>query len=80
VVDTKALETAWKLSDKPAASDLIQWVNRLSMELLRQSPSPVIRQCASLAKNFKPLANELFNISFSSMGRIELCNGSIGSM
>ena len=74
--------TAYRLADKPAASDLIQWVNRLSMELLRQSPSPVIRQCASLAKNFKPLANELFNISFSStweelsfvMARSEVCD------
>ena len=72
----------YPLADKPAASDLVQWVSRLSMELLRQSPSPVLRQCASLAKTFKPLANELFNISFSSMwdalvhmtARLEICN------
>ena len=52
------------------------------MELLRQSPSPVLRQCASLAKTFKPLASELFNISFSSTwdelnyitARSEVCN------
>ena len=41
----------YRPADKPAASELAQWVSRLSMELLHQSPSPVLRQCASLKKH-----------------------------
>jgi FKBP12-rapamycin complex-associated protein len=66
-VNVQALETAWAVSGRMTASDISQWMHRLSMELLRQSPSSILRQCASLAKSFRPLANDLFNISFSSM-------------
>ena len=31
-------------------SDLVEWMRRLSIELIRQSPSPIIRACATLAK------------------------------
>ena len=30
--------------------DLVEWMRRLSIELIRQSPSPIIRACATLAK------------------------------
>lgn len=61
------LETAWALSGRNNASDLIQWMGRLTIELIRQSPSPILRSCATLAKTYRPLAEELFNTSFHSI-------------
>lgn len=60
----QALETAWALAGRNSASDLIEWMRRLSIEMIRQSPSPIIRSCAMLAKAHRPLAERLFNVSF----------------
>jgi hypothetical protein len=40
-------------------------MHRLSVELVRQSPSPVIRFCAPLTKSNRIIAEQLFNVSFS---------------
>lgn len=64
-VNIQALETAWALAGRNSANDLVEWMRRLSIELIRQSPSPIIRACDSLAKVYKPLADHLFNASFS---------------
>eukprot|EP01038_Epipyxis_sp_PR26KG_P011143 gene11143-14952_t len=65
----QSLETAWALAGggRNNAADLVGWMKRLSAELIRQSPSPIIRNCASLAKSHLPLATELFNSSFNSI-------------
>jgi hypothetical protein len=60
----QALETAWALADRDSQSDLIDWIERLSIELIRQCPSPIIRMCAPLTKAYKPMAEKLFNASF----------------
>ena len=67
VVNRQALETAWTLSGRITSSDLIEWMRRLSIELIRQSPSPIIHPCAVLAKVYQPLATELFNAAFVSV-------------
>ena len=66
-VDLKALDVAWTLAGRTTASDLIEWMRRLSIELIRQSPSPILRPCAVLAKLYQPLAHELFNAAFVSI-------------
>lgn len=66
-VDLKALEVAWTLSGRTTTSDLIEWMRRLSIELIRQSPSPILKPCAVLAKLYQPLAHELFNAAFVSI-------------
>ena len=38
-----------------------------SVELLRESPSPVLRSCKELASVYQPLADELFNAAFVSV-------------
>jgi FKBP12-rapamycin complex-associated protein len=60
----QSLETAWALAKRNNASDLTAWMRRLSIELIRQSPSPIIRPCVSLAKTYPPLAEQLFNAAF----------------
>jgi serine/threonine-protein kinase mTOR len=61
------LGLAWTLTGRMTASDLSQWMDRLSKELLQQSPSSILRLCSNLAQKSRSLANELFNISFSAI-------------
>jgi FKBP12-rapamycin complex-associated protein len=65
--NVEALATAYTLTGRITSSDLVEWMRRLSIELIRQSPSPIIRPCAVLAKVYHPLALELFNASFVSV-------------
>ena len=37
-VNMQALETAWALSGRTTSVDIINWMRRLSIEFLRQSP------------------------------------------
>ena len=43
-----------------------EWIRRLGIELLRESPSPALRSCASLANIYYPFGKELFNVAFAS--------------
>lgn len=43
-----------------------EWIRRLGIELLRESPSPALRSCASLANIYYPFGKELFNAAFAS--------------
>jgi FKBP12-rapamycin complex-associated protein len=38
----------------------------LSIELLKESPSPALRACSALASKYTPLARELVNAAFVS--------------
>jgi phosphatidylinositol kinase/protein kinase (PI-3 family) len=63
--DLASLETAWTLVDRrKTASDLTDWMNRLSIELIRQAPSALIRSCSPLATAYRPLAQGLFYSAF----------------
>ena len=42
-VNMQALETAWALSGRTTSVDIINWMRRLSIEFLRQSPSPILQ-------------------------------------
>lgn len=66
-LDPASLEQAWALAGRNSSTDLEKWMRRLSLELIRQSPSAIIRGCADIAKTHQPLAEELFNISFNCM-------------
>ena len=63
--DVQKLSAAWDVRDHYTAEDWEEWMRRLSVELLRESPSPSLRPCAVLAQVHQPLARELFNASFS---------------
>jgi serine/threonine-protein kinase mTOR len=43
-----------------------EWIRRLGIELLRESPSPALRTCASLANIYYTFGKELFNAAFAS--------------
>ncbi|KAK9379012.1 armadillo-type protein [Kockiozyma suomiensis] len=65
-VNQEHLKAAWEASQKSTRDDWQEWVRRLSVELLKESPSHALRACASLAGVYYPLAKDLFNVSFVS--------------
>ncbi|KAK9453987.1 armadillo-type protein [Dipodascopsis uninucleata] len=65
-VNQQHLKSAWEASQKSTRDDWQEWIRRLSVELLKESPSHALRACASLAGVYYPLAKDLFNVSFVS--------------
>jgi len=61
------LKSAWSVSGRTTGGDWSEWMRRFSLELLRQSPSPIIYTCKNLAEVYQPLANELLNAAFMSV-------------
>lgn len=66
-ISMQMLETAWTLNNRAGASYFVEWYRILTFEFIRQSPTSIIRQCTGLAKNYRPLAQELLNASFISL-------------
>ena len=60
------LKAAWDTSRVSTAQDWREWLRRLAVEMLRESPSHALRACRSLAEVYHPLALELFNAAFVS--------------
>ncbi|KAH3666740.1 hypothetical protein OGAPHI_003189 [Ogataea philodendri] len=65
-VNTQALRHVWDCNTKRTKEDWQEWTRRLSIELLKESPSPALRACSSLATVYPPLARDLFNCAFAS--------------
>ncbi|KAF4323262.1 hypothetical protein BBO99_00001548 [Phytophthora kernoviae] len=65
--DQKNLMKAWEASQRSTKEDWNEWILAFSVELLRESPSPILRACKELASVYQPLARELFNASFVSV-------------
>ncbi|KAL3477332.1 armadillo-type protein [Aspergillus californicus] len=66
IVNQQHLKNAWDASQKSTREDWQEWIRRFSIELLKESPSPALRACASLAGIYQPLARDLFNAAFLS--------------
>ena len=65
-VNQNILKNAWYCSQQKTKEDWQEWIRRLSIQLLKESPSACLRSCSSLVSVYYPLARELFNASFSS--------------
>ena len=65
-VNQQHLKKAWEASQRSTKDDWAEWIRRLSVELLKESPCHALRACASLASVYQPLARELFNAGFVS--------------
>lgn len=65
-VNQEHLKRAWEVSQRSTKEDWTEWMRRLSVELLRESPSPALRACHALAQVLHSLARELFNAAFVS--------------
>eukprot|EP01119_Soliformovum_irregulare_P019909 TRINITY_DN6394_c0_g1_i1.p1 TRINITY_DN6394_c0_g1~~TRINITY_DN6394_c0_g1_i1.p1 ORF type:complete len:1896 (-),score=591.61 TRINITY_DN6394_c0_g1_i1:8-5695(-) len=60
------LSRAWEVSQRTTKEDWVEWLKKFSFELLKESPSPALRSCISLANEYHPLVRELFNAGFVS--------------
>ena len=65
-VDEHALLRAWDSSSRSTKEDWLEWARRVSVETLRQSPSPALRACLELASTRPRTARDLFCASFAS--------------
>ena len=65
-LNQQQLARAWDVSQRSTANDWNEWLRRLRVDLLRESPSPSLRACVALAQAYSPLARELFHAAFIS--------------
>ena len=65
-VHQQHLKLAWDTSRVSTAQDWREWLRRMAVEFMRESPSHALRACRSLAEVYHPLALELFNAAFVS--------------
>ncbi|PSR71034.1 hypothetical protein PHLCEN_2v13082 [Hermanssonia centrifuga] len=66
VVNQQHLKQAWDVSQVSTREDWNEWMQRLSVEFMKESPSHALRACMSLVDVHTPLAKELFNAAFLS--------------
>ncbi|KAH8263388.1 hypothetical protein KR044_008014 [Drosophila immigrans] len=65
-VSTTALRTAWQVTRLVSKDDWVEWLKRLSIGLLKESPSHALRACCVLAQDYDTLLRDLFNAAFIS--------------
>ncbi|KAF8966334.1 atypical/PIKK/FRAP protein kinase [Flammula alnicola] len=65
-VNQQHLKQAWDTSQVTTRDDWIEWMHRIGVEFMKESPSHALRACMSLVDIHPPLAKELFNAAFLS--------------
>lgn len=65
-VNLQHLKQAWDTSKVSNSDDWREWMRRMSVEFMRESPSHALRACRALADSLDTLAQELFNAAFVS--------------
>ena len=66
IMGGRSLKATLEATQHSTRADWHDWMRRLSVEMLRESPSAPLRACAPLAEAYQPLARELFNAAFLS--------------
>nr|QXN57741.1 serine/threonine-protein kinase [Bemisia tabaci] len=60
------LQRAWTATRRVSKDDWLEWLRRLSIDFLKESPSPALRSCWALAQTYSQLPRDLFNAAFVS--------------
>ncbi|XP_054269929.1 serine/threonine-protein kinase mTOR-like [Macrosteles quadrilineatus] len=60
------LQKAWTATRRVSKDDWLEWLRRLSIDFLKESPSPALRSCWALAQTYSQLPRDLFNAAFVS--------------
>lgn len=68
-VNEENLKISWDCSQQRTRDDWQEWFRRLSIQLLKESPSQALRACSGIVSAYYPLARDLFNVSFASCWR-----------
>lgn len=64
-IDAKLIKPYWQPYGCKTKVDWVEWLKRLAVELLRNSPSICLSNCWELARSHLPVARELFNAAFA---------------
>src|ERR1700742_78032 len=64
-VNQQHLKQAWDTSSV-GGNDWSDWMHKLSIEFLKESPSHALRACMTLVEHYHPLARDLLNAAFLS--------------
>ena len=65
-VNQEHLKVSWQTSQRTTKDDWLDWIKRLSIDLLKESPHQALRACAPLASVHAPTSRALFNSAFAS--------------
>ncbi|XP_044740220.1 serine/threonine-protein kinase Tor [Chrysoperla carnea] len=65
-VRTANLQIAWAATRRVSKEDWLEWLRRLSIGLIKESPSPALRSCLAVAQHYSQLSRDLFNVAFVS--------------
>ncbi|KAF9582493.1 phosphatidylinositol kinase- protein kinase tor1, partial [Lunasporangiospora selenospora] len=65
-VNPMSLRRVWDTQSRSTKEDWADWIRRLCLEMLKETPSHSLRACSDMANSFQPLARELFNSAFMS--------------
>lgn len=63
-INPEFLKHSWDTTGRSTRDDWTEWFRRISVEFLKNSPSPSMRACADIAVISPSLARDLFNPSF----------------
>ena len=66
VVNQQHLKQAWDTSSVSTREDWNEWMQRLCVEFMKESPSHALRVCMNLVDVHTPLAKEMLNAAFLS--------------
>ncbi|KAJ7696596.1 armadillo-type protein [Mycena rosella] len=66
IVNQMHLKNAWDISHVITGNDWNEWMRRVRLEFMKESPSHAVRACMSLVDAHPPLAKDLFNAAFLS--------------
>ncbi|XP_043210340.1 serine/threonine-protein kinase mTOR-like isoform X1 [Amphibalanus amphitrite] len=65
-VSVNNLKQAWMASRRVSKDDWSEWLRRISIAVLKESPSHALRSCCALAQSYPQLSRDLFNAAFVS--------------
>jgi len=66
MVNQQHLKEAWDISQISTREDWVEWLRRLAVEFMKESPSHALRACKNLADSDSSFAKSLFNAAFVS--------------
>jgi len=64
LIDMEVLMKDFDTDKISIEADWNEWLKKTSFQLLKQSPSPILFACSSVAEVYSPIASELYNVAF----------------
>ena len=69
IIDFNVLMNDFDSQNVTIEADWIEWLKQTSLQLLKQSPNPVLYICSYVAGVYHPIAHDLYNVAFLTLWR-----------